>query len=128
MSRFFIGFDLQFSKSLKLLYQGYYEQRPLDLREGLIQMNFLGREQDSSTIEGLLASYFGSATDKPSTFSIDQYRKSFLDLYNYLRLNHRKIPANFVWLGIILAGMCETLQELGVDYQVREAYRRAVQN
>ena len=49
-----------------------------------------------------------------------------MELFSYLRKHRRKIPANFVWLGLMLASLYETLEVLGTEYNVCEVYRRAI--
>lgn len=125
LSRFIVKLETGFSLSLGLLYKGYYEQRPKDFKQALIELSLLGVEQDPMELENLLLSYFGNAGEKPVTFELKKFKTSFIELFKYLKKNKRKIPSNFMWMGLALAGVYETLELLGADYHVKEVFIRS---
>lgn len=126
LSRFYLQYNPEFSKSMTLFFQGYYEQRPKVFRQSLINLGFIGQEQDSAEIEKILQGYFGEPTDSPTEFKLASFKKSFLSLFNYLGKHNKKIPANFVWMGLCLAGIYETLESLNSSYSARAAYHRVM--
>jgi hypothetical protein len=128
MSRFFVAYEPSFGENIALMYQGYYEQRPKDFRQALTGLGVLGTEQSPDEIEKLLFQHFGEASDKPQAFKLEEFKKSYLDLFNYVRKHKRKIPANFIWMGLSLAGLYECLEKLGGQYRVREVYRRSLRS
>lgn len=125
-SRFFTNFESDFCSQLRLLYKGYYDNRPKDLRMALVQLGFLGTEQDYAEIEKILFGNLGEASDKPIPFSSKMFQTMKSELFRYLKRHNKKIPANFIWFGLSMAGMYETLELLGGKYNVRKAYRRVV--
>jgi predicted unusual protein kinase regulating ubiquinone biosynthesis (AarF/ABC1/UbiB family) len=123
-SRFFGGTDPKFSKSLLLLYRGYYLSRPKDFRQALIDLGLLGSEQDPHELEGLLLDYFGQAGDAPIRFETLKFKQSFFSLFKYLKKNKRKVPSRLIWVGLALAGVYETLELLNAEFNVKDVFHK----
>ncbi len=126
LSRFYIQYDPKFCENMTMAYNGFYENRPKDFRQALSNMGVIGKEEELEPFEKLFQTHFGEPTDKPASFNLSEFKKSYFKLFQYIRKTHKKVPANFIWLGLCLSGLYECLENLGGEYQSRDIYRRVL--
>lgn len=122
LSKFFHKVDPKFARSIERLLKSHFEQRPKELRSALIEIGLLGSEKDDSVeLEKWVSNYFGTANSSIK-FNRQLFKMASKDLFKYVQHRKMKLPADFLWLGFAVAGICEVCEILDVEVDIGSTF------
>jgi len=112
----------EFREGILALYRSFYSTDETAFADALRQMGML-RAGLSATAESelkeLLHAHFG-IEQTAQRFSIDAFKSSFDDLFEFFIENNYKLHSDFVWVGFYLITLYLTLEQGGQKHNVRE--------
>lgn len=114
-------FQEDFRNAMIAIYEGFYFDNPSLLRKGMEEAGLIsseGTEQDYLATKNLLFKHFGTAKNKKHLFKTKDYKKSFHSLFLHLKAQGIRLPADFVFLGIYLTTLYQSLEELEIPVDV----------
>ncbi len=114
------SWSADFQKAMQSIYQGFYEDRSDLFRQGLSELNLQHAEQ-------LFLQIFGDVRDQAVLFRLDQFQTSFHQVFVSCRNNKTQIHPEFLPLGLLLFGLYEHAQRLGVPLHAKLAWQTAWQ-
>lgn len=110
-----------FREGMLALYRSFYSADDDAFEDALRQMGLL-RPGLSKAAEGelkeLLHSHFG-IEQSAQRFSIDTFKTSFDNLFEFFIANDYKLHSDFVWVGFYLITLYLTLEQTGQAHDVR---------
>lgn len=112
----------EFRLGMLALYRSFYSADDTAFEEALEQMGMLqpGMSDESrSELKALLHSHFG-IEQHDQRFSIDTFKASFDDLFDFFIANDYKLHSDFVFVGFYLITLYLTLEQFGQSHNVRE--------
>lgn len=112
----------EFREGILALYRSFYSTDEAAFADALRQMGMLrpGLSQASeSELKELLHAHFG-IDQSAQRFSIDTFKASFDDLFEFFIDNEYKLHSDFVWVGFYLITLYLTLEHGGQAHNVRE--------
>ncbi len=112
------GWSPAFQKALQSIYQGFYEDRPEDFQQGLKALNLEHAEK-------LFLEIFGEARDHEVWFRLDQFQASFHRVFVSCLTHKTQLHPEFLPLGLLLFGLYEHAQRLGVPLKPKLAWQMA---
>lgn len=125
----FYALDPSFRWSLQNLYRGYYgDDLPLlkrALRELKLVPDGVGAATESRVI-ALLLHEFSGGKDDSVRFSLQHFRKSFDALFELVLEGGNRLPADFAFIGLLLASLHMTLEALDVELEVYPQFLAAI--
>lgn len=116
--------DNTFRLALIDLYKGFYHDDK-DLFENALANIGLTSNLDSvkkEELKQLFFAHFGPGDQDVVKFEISQFSESFYELFHFFVNNKVELAKDFIFLGIYLVTLYMHLEELGEDYNVREAF------
>lgn len=124
-SRLASPLDPEFRSALCSLYRGFFEDDPEASRRGLglyawktpVDARYFEK------VEEVLRAHFGDARSEPILFSMEHFKQSFKRLFDVAIAERAKLHPELSLIGVGLAGLYVSLEELGVPLDVRSAYR-----
>lgn len=111
-----VRWDPPFLAAIRRVYGGYYADRPAEFEAGLEALGLLPAAD-------LFLLHFGAGDQSAVRFEMAHFTRSFHDVFVRCREQGIVLHGNFVALGIHLAALYEHLEALGVEFDVRAAFR-----
>ena len=111
--------DVRFQSAIRQVYRGFYTDDARAMNDGLEALG-LG----SAAL--LFRRHFGDGDQTAVEFSVDHFVSSFHSVFMHCKEHGIRLAPDFLPLGIYLATLYETLEQLGVPLDVRSAFHRAV--
>ena len=111
----------EFREGILALYRSFYSTDDAAFEEALRQMGMLRpglSEEKAAELKALLHAHFG-INQTAQVFSIDTFKTSFDDLFEFFIENDYKLHSDFVWVGFYLITLYLTLQQLGQAHDVQ---------
>lgn len=111
-----------FREGILALYRSFYSADDAAFEHALRQMGMLrpGLSEDAeATLKGLLIAHFG-VEQSAQRFSIDSFKASFDDLFEFFIEHDYKLHSDFVWVGFYLITLYLTLQQGGQAHNVQK--------
>lgn len=112
----------EFREGILSLYRSFYSADDAAFEDALRQMGMLRPGLSAaaeSELKTLLHAHFG-IEQTSQVFSIDAFKASFDDLFEFFIANDYKLHSDFVWVGFYLITLYLTLQQLGQSHNVRK--------
>ena len=112
----------EFRAGMLALYRSFYSADDAAFDTALRRMGLLrpGLSADSeSELKALLQAHFG-IDQRAQSFSIETFKDSFDDLFEFFIANGYKLHSDFVWVGFYLITLYLNLQRGGQRHNVRE--------
>jgi hypothetical protein len=111
-----------FRDGILALYRSFYSADDAAFEDALRQMGMLRPGLSAaaeSELKTLLNAHFG-IDQKAQRFSIDTFKASFDDLFEFFIAHNYKLHSDFVWVGFYLITLYLTLQQCGQAHNVRK--------
>ena len=112
----------EFRDGILALYRSFYSTDEAAFDDALRQMGMLRpglSKAAASELKELLHAHFG-IDQRAQRFSIDAFKSSFDDLFEFFVANDYKLHSDFVWVGFYLITLYLTLEQLGQAHNVRK--------
>lgn len=112
----------EFREGILSLYRSFYSTDDAAFDDALRQMGMLrpGLSEDTeSELKELLHAHFG-IDQRAQAFSIDAFKTSFDNLFEFFIENDYKLHSDFVWVGFYLITLYLTLELAGQQHDVRK--------
>ena len=112
----------EFRDGILALYRSFYSTDEAAFDDALRQMGMLRpglSKAAASELKELLHAHFG-IDQRAQQFSIDAFKSSFDDLFEFFVANDYKLHSDFVWVGFYLITLYLTLEQLGQAHNVRK--------
>lgn len=122
-----VTWDSKFRNGMIEIYEGYYEESPSRLRDGLLKVGLVKEGfqlKQIEEVESILRAHIGGDPGAQK-FEIKSFTSSFERLFQFLIKNDVTLNSDFLFLGVYLASLYTHLQTLGGTYDVREAFLEA---
>jgi hypothetical protein len=113
----YVRWDPEFIEGIRNVYAGFFIDRAEQLDAGLLALGL-------GSSAGLLLGHLGDGNQRSVRFSSEQLRSLLRDIAEQRRSEAPKLHANFIPLGLLLAGLHELLEELELAFDVRSAFMR----
>jgi predicted unusual protein kinase regulating ubiquinone biosynthesis (AarF/ABC1/UbiB family) len=110
-----------FREGMLALYRSFYSADDTAFEDALRQMGLLHPDLSAtaeSELKDLLHSHFG-IEQSAQRFSIDTFKSSFDDLFEFFIANDYKLHSDFVWVGFYLITLYLTLEQTNQAHDVR---------
>lgn len=119
-----LKFDPDFRLALVNLYKGfYYEDEKLFSNSlELIGLSKNLDEQKTKILVGLFHNHFGPGDQTCVKFEMNKFQESFYELFKFFMDNEVELSKDFIFLGIYLVTLYLNLEELNVEFDVRDAF------
>jgi hypothetical protein len=128
-NQIWVQLDNEFRKSLLSLYKGYYGNDNDLFEEGLVGLGLI-RENFSTfernEIREIFLEHFGPGDQNEVFFYTENFLNSFEKIFRFMVDKKLLISGQFLHLGIYLATLYSTLEELATPINVRAAYTQAL--
>lgn len=111
----FIEWDDDFGQSLKSIYEGYYLGDDAQFTSALSDLNL-------EPCKELFKEHFGFGNQTQVEFKQDNFFKTFHEIFVECKKNNISLHSNFISLGLFLALLYKSLEELDVKLNVRKTY------
>lgn len=111
----------EFREGMLALYRSFYGADDQAFEDALRQMGMLPEElseEAASELKELLYVHFGVQQDAQH-FSIDNFKQSFDQLFEFFTRHDYKLHSDFVFVGFYLITLYLTLEKCGQAYDVR---------
>ncbi len=120
----FVCFDESFKLGMLEIYQGYYMDLPKKMEAGMLKVGLIKNteSQEVEKISTLLFSHFGDAKNTPMKFRLQNFRKSFHDIFLHLKKNNQTLPSDFLFFGFYLTTLYVSLSSLGQAVDVKKCF------
>lgn len=115
----------EFRLGMTALYRSFYTSDDSAFEEALLQMGMLRPGMSielRSELKALLYRHFG-INQKEQHFSIDTFKSSFDDLFEFFIANDYKLHSDFVFVGFYLITLYLTLEQGGQSHDVQAISR-----
>ena len=112
----------EFREGILALYRSFYSTDETAFDDALRQMGMLRPGlsiASESELKELLHAHFG-IDQAAQGFSIDAFKSSFDDLFEFFIQNDYKLHSDFVWVGFYLITLYLTLEQGGQEHNVRK--------
>lgn len=112
----------EFRNGILALYRSFYSTDEAAFEHALRQMGMLREglsRSAESELKELLHAHFG-IDQRAQQFSIDAFKASFDDLFEFFIANDYKLHSDFVWVGFYLITLYLALQQGGQSHDVRK--------
>ncbi len=112
----------EFRGGILALYRSFYSTDEAAFDDALRQMGMLRPGLSKAAayeLKELLHAHFG-IDQRAQRFSIDSFKSSFDDLFEFFVANDYKLHSDFVWVGFYLITLYLTLEQLGQAHNVRK--------
>lgn len=119
-------FSTSFKHGMLDIYAGYYLDQPEQLQSGLEAVGLTSQndsDESKERITNLLLTHFGTADQGAITFSLKQFTESFHALFTYLKSQNKTLDSDFLFLGIYLVTLYQTLAKIPEPLDVREVFK-----
>jgi len=121
----------EFRIGLVEVYKGFFLEDEPQFRRGLksiglIQADWNQEEQDQMTV--LFRNHFKNSLSENMLFSIDDFKNSFLNIFNFLLQKKVRMSADFMYLGVMLIGLYTHLEELKTPLNVKDIFMSVLKN
>jgi hypothetical protein len=110
-------FEPVFLRSMAELYEGFYGNRPEQMRAALKQLGM-------DWAFDVFMEHFGEGDQTAVHFTMSHFVQTFHEIFMKCKEEKRNLKGEFVQLGVILGLMYESLERLNVPVDVRGAYAR----
>jgi hypothetical protein len=123
---FWYRFTPGFRNALLELYDGFYFDREDLFESGLRGTGLLNDSwslEDRERMKSLFRSHFGSARDLPMRFSLEDFQKTFLSVFEFLMEKKVRLSSEFMLFGAYLVTLYLALQKAGGSHEVGRIYR-----
>ena len=110
----------EFREGMRSLYESFYSDDDSAFDAALRQMGMLRDGMSASAeseLKELLHSHFG-VDQSAQRFSIDTFKASFDDLFEFFLDNNLRLHSDFVWVGFYLITLYLTLEHGGQEHDV----------
>lgn len=121
------SFEESFRKGLIELYDGFYFSDPSLFDSGMKKMGLLQdsmNESQEKDIKRLLLDHIGGENKTGTLFKMEMFEKSFDDFFTYLKKHSIVLPSDFVFFGIYLVGLYQTLEPIEAKLDVQKVYQK----
>jgi hypothetical protein len=111
----------EFREGMVALYQSFYTDDDKAFEKALKQMGMIKpgmNKKAEAELKGLLHSHFG-IDQRAQTFSIDDFKASFDELFAFFIEHDYKLHSDFIFVGFYLITLYLTLEEGGQAHDVR---------
>ena len=111
-----------FRAGMLALYRSFYSADDDAFDKALRQMGLLRpglSDSAAAELKELLQAHFG-LDQRAQRFSIDVFKSSFDDLFEFFIANDYKLHSDFVWVGFYLVTLYLTLEQLDQAHNVRK--------
>jgi predicted unusual protein kinase regulating ubiquinone biosynthesis (AarF/ABC1/UbiB family) len=120
----------EFRLGLIEVYKGFYSEDEKMFRSGLksiglIQENWDQNDQDE--MAQLFKNHFKSSLGDKMHFNIEDFKKSFINIFHFLLEKKVKMSADFMYLGMMLVTLYLHLEELKIPLSVKEIFTQVMQ-
>ena len=112
----------EFRDGILALYRSFYSTDEAAFDDALRQMGMLRpglSKAAAAELKDLLNAHFG-IDQRAQRFSIEAFKSSFDDLFEFFVVNNYKLHSDFVWVGFYLITLYLTLEQLGRAHNVRK--------
>jgi hypothetical protein len=120
----------QFQESFRLglinLYTGFYTDNDSLYSKGLSELGLstgLSAKKEEE-LKKLFNNHFGS-TQTEVSFSTEAFNSSFSELFSFFIANEVEIKTDFIFLGIYLVTLYQTMEEIGGTHNVKEIFQKS---
>jgi hypothetical protein len=124
------GFWYRFSDDFRLglldLYDGFYFNDEEKFEQGLKSTGLLSPdwpEVDRERVKRIFRSHFGDAREQPMRFTITDFQKNFLKIFEFLLEKKVKLSSEFMLFGVYLVTLYLALEKFGAEHEVGRIYR-----
>jgi hypothetical protein len=114
----FYEWDPSFIEGVRKMYRGFYQGDQTAYMEGLNALD-LGHAAD------IFQNHFGVGDQRAVSFHLDDFRKSFQQIFESCKKNKTRLHPDFFALGVFLLCLYEHLESLKVPLDVRGAFDAA---
>ena len=109
----------RFIESMRGVYRGFYAGDESLFEESLAPLGLEGAVE-------LFRAHFGGDDQRAVTFDRGAFVQSFGAIFEHCKRERVTLHEDFVLLGAYLAGLYDSLADLGVSFDVRAAFHRAL--
>jgi hypothetical protein len=123
---FWYRFSPAFRSGILDLYDGFYFDDDARFEKGLFATGLLSEKwpvEDRERIKTLFRSHFGEARDRPMRFSLGQFQKTFVSVFEFLIEKKVRLSSEFMLFGIYLVTLYLSLEASGASHDVGRIYR-----
>ncbi len=121
------SFKTKFRRGMLEIYRGYYQNRPEKMESGMLAVGLI-KNSDPAEIEEtkeILFSHFGEANKSQVEFSLEHFKRSFHDLFLYLKQKDIRLTSDFLFLGTYLVTLYLALSKIGTPVNVKKVFEQA---
>lgn len=120
----------EFRIGLIEVYKGFYSEDEVMFRSGLksiglIQTSWNQKEQDEMAL--LFKEHFKSSLSDNMLFNIEDFKRSFINIFHFLLEKKVRMSADFMHLGMMLVTLYLHLEELKKPLSVKEIFIEVMQ-
>ena len=118
-------------RGLKLIYQGFYCDEDASFEQGLELLGLISLDDDDcykSEIILIFKTHFSGAADSKVKFDLDEFRKSFHEIFSFIFRHNKKLPNEFIFLGVYLVTCYMNLARVDEVLDVKKCFLRVFKN
>lgn len=119
-------FKDEFRLGLINLYTGFYTDNQSLYSKGLNELGLSTNltDEKENELKSLFNNHFGN-TQTAVSFDTEAFNNSFSNLFSFFIENKVKIKTDFIFLGIYLVTLYQTMEEIGGSYNVEEIFLKS---
>ncbi|MAW08070.1 MAG: hypothetical protein CME61_07290 [Halobacteriovoraceae bacterium] len=124
-------FSKDFLRGLKLIYEGFYCDEDDIFERGLELLGLISPDDDDhykSEVILIFKTHFSGAADSKLKFDLDEFRKSFHEIFSFILKHDKKLPNEFIFLGVYLVTCYMNLTRLDEALDVKKCFLRVLNN
>jgi hypothetical protein len=118
-------FDETFREGLINIYDGFYREDDGTFYKGLQKIDLCSPdwpEEDQKKLGDLFKSHFGSSRSEAMKFEVEAFKKSLMNITDFLLKKKVKISPDFLYLGIYLVTLYSALEKSSEALDVKSIY------
>lgn len=121
--------DSFFAEGIRMVYKGYYNNDDSLFAEGLEKSGLVKKEWEESKkneVIEVFKKHFSNGRGEKITFTMNEFKSSFTQIFKTLVKNKIKLDKNFLHLGIMLVTLYKSLDEIGGAYDVSKIFKESL--
>jgi len=126
-STVWIHLNEDFRRALVDLYTGFYSEDNHRFKAGLAGAGLIQEQMTSeqkAEMTKIFLLHFGEGDQARVKFQTKDFINSFESIFKFMLKHKLKIPGEFLYLGIYLAGLYSNLEKLDIELNVRGAFEK----
>lgn len=115
----------EFRLGLLEVYQGFYLENEDMFRSGLESIGLIQKDwkkEDQEEMAALFKGHFKSSLSDNMHFNIEDFKRSFINIFHFLLEKKVRMSADFMHLGIMLVTLYLHLEELNIPLPVKDIF------